>query len=237
MTSDGSIRAATRRSSRRGDQPPEPVALARRGWPPPAAGSPSRARSIRPSLPSGVGTIARSPPSWITLPRPGNGYSILEKIRRTSAGGPRPDPESGRPNRPARCRRGGAWQTGDGCPIRSLFPKEPPRMKRFLAIVVVGPGRPGSASRRAQTPAELERTAAYVAAFQNPDGGFAGKVGAGVEPGLDLVGDPDPRLRRRVDPRRPGVHRLRQVVLRPGHPAGSPRPPAASPTSAPPPSA
>jgi acetyl esterase/lipase len=30
---------------------------------------------------------------------------------------------------------------------------------------------------RAQTPAELAQTATYVAAFQNPDGGFAGKVG------------------------------------------------------------
>ena len=34
-----------------------------------------------------------------------------------------------------------------------------------------------SASASAQTPGDLERTAAYVAAFQNPDGGFAGKVG------------------------------------------------------------
>ncbi len=29
----------------------------------------------------------------------------------------------------------------------------------------------------AQSPAELARTAAYVAAFQNPDGGFGSKVG------------------------------------------------------------
>ena len=30
---------------------------------------------------------------------------------------------------------------------------------------------------RAQTPAELNQTSSYVAAFQNPDGGFAPKAG------------------------------------------------------------
>ncbi|MFO0908880.1 MAG: family 16 glycoside hydrolase [Isosphaeraceae bacterium] len=34
-----------------------------------------------------------------------------------------------------------------------------------------------AAGARAQTPAELAQTARFVAAFQNPDGGFAGKVG------------------------------------------------------------
>ena len=49
-------------------------------------------------------------------------------------------------------------------------------MKRVLAIVIAGvAGLAGPAP--AQTPAELEQTAAYVAAFQNPDGGFAPKVG------------------------------------------------------------
>src|SRR5437868_4332497 len=32
-------------------------------------------------------------------------------------------------------------------------------------------------SVRAQTPADLAQTAAYVAAFQNPDGGFSAKAG------------------------------------------------------------
>ena len=51
-------------------------------------------------------------------------------------------------------------------------------MKRFVTILAAGlfalaPAVPV----RAQTPAELAQTAAYLAAFQNPDGGFAGKVG------------------------------------------------------------
>jgi acetyl esterase/lipase len=49
-------------------------------------------------------------------------------------------------------------------------------MRRFLPIlavclIVVAP------AARAQTPAELAQTATYVAAFQNQDGGFAGKAG------------------------------------------------------------
>ena len=49
-------------------------------------------------------------------------------------------------------------------------------MKRFLAILAAGMvAQVGLAS--AQTPIELGRTAAYAAAFQNPDGGFAPKVG------------------------------------------------------------
>ncbi len=49
-------------------------------------------------------------------------------------------------------------------------------MKRFLAIVIAGLAAQ-IPSAHAQTHGERERTAAYVAAFQNPDGGFAGKVG------------------------------------------------------------
>ena len=49
-------------------------------------------------------------------------------------------------------------------------------MKRFLAIVIAGMAAQVPPAF-AQTPGELERTAAYVAAFQNPDGGFAGKAG------------------------------------------------------------
>ena len=49
-------------------------------------------------------------------------------------------------------------------------------MKRFLAIVIAGVvAQAGPASARA--PGEREQTGSYVAAFQNPDGGFAGKVG------------------------------------------------------------
>ena len=49
-------------------------------------------------------------------------------------------------------------------------------MKRVLAIVIAGLAAQVHPSF-AQTPGELEQTAKYVAAFQNPDGGFAGKVG------------------------------------------------------------
>ena len=51
-------------------------------------------------------------------------------------------------------------------------------MKRLLAIAIAGIValvHPDLAA--AQTPSELERTAAFVASFQNPDGGFAGKAG------------------------------------------------------------
>ena len=51
-------------------------------------------------------------------------------------------------------------------------------MKRFLAIAIVVAGMAGLAGPApAQTPAEREQTAAFVTAFQNPDGGFAPKVG------------------------------------------------------------
>ncbi len=51
-------------------------------------------------------------------------------------------------------------------------------MSRFLASAIVIAGMAAQVSSSfAQTPAEREQTAAYVAAFQNPDGGFAGKVG------------------------------------------------------------
>ena len=49
-------------------------------------------------------------------------------------------------------------------------------MKRFLAIVIAGMAAQVHPAD-AQTPDELRRTASYAAAFQNPDGGFAGKAG------------------------------------------------------------
>jgi acetyl esterase/lipase len=49
-------------------------------------------------------------------------------------------------------------------------------MKRLLALAIAGLVAPVP-SASAQTPGERERTASYVEAFQNPDGGFAGKVG------------------------------------------------------------
>ncbi len=48
-------------------------------------------------------------------------------------------------------------------------------MRRYLTLAIAGAVM--SATATAQTPAELARTAAYVANFQNPDGGFAAKVG------------------------------------------------------------
>jgi acetyl esterase/lipase len=50
-------------------------------------------------------------------------------------------------------------------------------MKRFVAGLVVGLLAAAPAAR-AQSPAELAQTAAYTAAFQNADGGFAPKKGA-----------------------------------------------------------
>ena len=49
-------------------------------------------------------------------------------------------------------------------------------MKRLLTIAIAGLVIL-TRSAQGQTPAELERTAIYVAGFQNPDGGFAAKVG------------------------------------------------------------
>jgi len=49
-------------------------------------------------------------------------------------------------------------------------------MKHPLAVAVAGLLL-ASPAALAQTPAELSRTAAYLAAFQNPDGGFAPRVG------------------------------------------------------------
>ncbi len=51
-------------------------------------------------------------------------------------------------------------------------------MKRLLAIAFAGMVALADPSPApAQTPAELQQTAAYVAGFQNPDGGFSGKAG------------------------------------------------------------
>lgn len=51
-------------------------------------------------------------------------------------------------------------------------------MTRFLALAIAGLTSPAfAAPAAAQAPAELGRTASYMAKFQNPDGGFAGKVG------------------------------------------------------------
>ncbi len=49
-------------------------------------------------------------------------------------------------------------------------------MKRLLAIAIAGLAAQ-AAPALAQTPAELERTAAFVAALQDPDGGFAPRAG------------------------------------------------------------
>jgi poly(3-hydroxybutyrate) depolymerase/prenyltransferase beta subunit len=51
-------------------------------------------------------------------------------------------------------------------------------MKRLLAIATAGMvALVHAVPAQAQTPAELDRTAAYVASFQNPDGGFGARAG------------------------------------------------------------
>ena len=86
-------------------------------------------------------------------------------------------------------------------------------MKRFLVIVIAG-----MAAAAHPALAQAPRAGAdgrYIAAFQNPDGGFAGNVG-----GKSSLGPPRRRsgrsATRRVDPGRPGPHRLRRVLLRQG---------------------
>ena len=59
-------------------------------------------------------------------------------------------------------------------------------MQRSLAITIAGlVGLIPQA--QAQSTLDRERTAAYVASFQNPDGGFGGKPGSSLQPGLHLV--------------------------------------------------
>ena len=69
---------------------------------------------------------------------------------------------------------GGAWQTGDDEPS-DLSPRSLPHDEALVGDR--DRGRAWPAPPLAQTPAERQQTAAYVAAFQNPDGGFATKVG------------------------------------------------------------
>ncbi|WP_435009114.1 family 16 glycoside hydrolase [Tundrisphaera lichenicola] len=68
----------------------------------------------------------------------------------------------------------GAWQTGDDAQPTS--PRGVSSMKCRLAIVILSvAGLAGPVL--AQSAAERGQTAAYVSAFQNPDGGFAAKPG------------------------------------------------------------
>ena len=63
------------------------------------------------------------------------------------------------------------------------------RPRTGIAFVLAALGTAWTASTStAQTPAEMAQTAAYAAAHQNKDGGFAAKLGRAVEPWLDQFG-------------------------------------------------
>ena len=85
-----------------------------------------------------------------------------------------------------------AWQTGGLAILRLYRPLQGARAMYtrtgFFAAVSALAIANATAPASAQTPAEYAQTAAYAAAHQNKDGGFAAKAGREVEPGRDQLG-------------------------------------------------